>query len=199
MSRRHQLMRTSRPLVSLVVACCAAVLALVGCGAGQVTQTDSQVAVIDGASGDVGRIALRDVLIPYPDAGHGSYPVGSNVPLRFTIVNQGNSADELVSVTTPVARRVQVEGNTTIPAGMSVTNAGDAEHGASPAPSSRPASPLDFGELRIVLIEINREPRPGLNTEITFVFRDAGSVTLPVPMGPPAESERKPLDEGGHS
>jgi copper(I)-binding protein len=188
-------MRTPFTLVTLIVACCAAVLTLAGCGAGQVTQTDAQVAAVDGANGNAGNIALRDVVVRYPDTGD-SYPVGSDIPLYFTIVNQGTVADELMSVTTPVARQVQVRGNTTIPAGLSVTNTEDGAAGASSAPS---ASPLDYDKLSIVLVGINRELRPGPDIEITFVFRNAGSVTIPVPMGSPTDSERKPLDVGGHS
>jgi len=211
-SRRHQLMRTPLTAVALIIACSAAVLGLAGCGAGQVTQTDSQVAVIDGTEGNVGNIALRDVLIPYPAVGSqaflaGSYPVGSDVPLHFVIVNQGARADELLSVTTPMARQVQLAGSTTIPAGVSITSAdggslasdgslASSQPSASPAPSAQPATPLDFGELSIVLVDVNRTLSPGLNTEITFVFRDAGRVTLPVPLGgPPPGDERKPLGE----
>ena len=203
MSRRRQstpkLTRTPFILMNLITACCVAGLVLAGCGAGQVTQTDSQVAVIEGADRDIGNIALRDVLVPYPDASHGSYPVGSDVPLQFTLVNQGASADELVSVSSPIASRVLVEGETTMPAGLSITSPRQARDSASPTPSLQPASPVDFGELRIVFVDITRVLRPGLNTEVTFVFRNAGSLTMPVPMGLPVDSERKPLDEGEHS
>ncbi|HET9118109.1 MAG TPA: hypothetical protein VFN75_08575, partial [Pseudonocardiaceae bacterium] len=60
-------MRFPFSLAARSLACCAAVLALVGCGAGQITQTDSQVAAVNGAYGNAGStIALRNVLIPYP-------------------------------------------------------------------------------------------------------------------------------------
>ncbi|MGH4016368.1 MAG: copper chaperone PCu(A)C [Pseudonocardiaceae bacterium] len=203
MSRRHQLMRPLLPRTTRIVACCAAALTLAGCGAGQVTQTDSQVAVIDGSSADIGSIAVRDVLIPYPEDHHGNYPSGSKVPVRLTLVNQGSSADTLVSASTPAARRVLVQGTTTIPAGTSVGTVDELEHATSPAPTTapttEPVSPLDIGTLRFVLIDTTRTVRPGQNIEITLVFRDAGRLTLPVPMGPPPEhSERKPLEEGGH-
>ncbi|HEX2298274.1 MAG TPA: hypothetical protein VHH34_07125 [Pseudonocardiaceae bacterium] len=171
------------------------------------TQTDAQVAAIDGASADVQNIALRDVLISYPEHTKGSYPVGSDVPVQFTIVNQGPSADTLTSVTTPAARRVVVQGNTTLPAEMSVASSGEAEtagsgeagaHGA-PSAGAEPVSPLDVGEMRIVLTDTTRTLRPGQNIELTFVFQKAGTITLPVPMGPPAESERHPLEHNPHS
>jgi hypothetical protein len=99
-----------------IVACCAAALALVGCGAGQITQTDSQVAAVDGTYGNVGNsIALRNVLIPYPPNQTGTYPIGAAVPVLFTIINQGDSADELVGVDSPAANQVVVEGTTQVP------------------------------------------------------------------------------------
>lgn len=196
MSRRPPLMRSPRTLAARIVACCAAVLALAGCGAGQVAQTASQAAAVDGVNADLDALALRDVLIPYPQDHDGTYPSGSSVPVQLTIVNQTSSAETLVSLSTPAARRVLIEGTTTIPAGMSVS--GGTEQSAAAAPTAAPVSPLNTGELRIVLFDTTRALRPGQNIELTFVFRNAGSVTLPVPMGPPSESERVPLEGGGH-
>ena len=194
MSRRHQSMRSPVTRFARIVACGAVALTLAGCGAGQVTQTDAQVAAIDGASADVQNIALRDVLISYPEDTQGSYPAGSEVPVQFTIINQGVSADTLISVTTPAARRVLVQGNTTLPAGMSVASSDESESDSAAPASPRPVSPLDVGEMRIVLTDTTRVLRPGQNIELTFVFGNAGTVTLPVPMGPPAESERHPIE-----
>ncbi len=69
---------------------------LVGCGAGQIAQTDSQVAAVDGAFVNIGNsIALRDVLIPEPPNQAGAYPAGSTVAVLLSIINQGDSADEI--------------------------------------------------------------------------------------------------------
>ena len=82
-------MRVPLTIAARFVVCCAAALALAGCGAGQIAQTDSQVAAVDGAFGNVGNsIALRDVLMPYPPNPTGTYPAGSTVPVVATIVNQ---------------------------------------------------------------------------------------------------------------
>lgn len=199
MSRRHQLMRSPVTRVARIVTCGAAALALAGCGAGQVTQTDAQVAAIDGASATVQDIALRDVLLSYPKNTQGDYPAGSDVPVQFTIVNQGASTDTLTAVGTPAARRVLVQGNTTVPTGMSVASRGESESGGGASAGAEPVSPLDVGQLRIVLTGTTRTLRPGQNIELTFTFRNAGPVTLPVPIGPPAESERLPLEQNTHS
>jgi copper(I)-binding protein len=161
------------------VACCACALTaltLVGCGAGQITQTDRQIAAVDGSYGDVGNaIALRNVFIPYPPNQDGTYPPGSTVPVVLTIVNQGSSPDELVGVTSPAAGQVIVLGSPQIPPGTTVI---------STTGSAGPTSPLVVGELR-VLLTTTKPLHAGLNTPLTFQFRNAGKITLPVPMAPP--------------
>ncbi|MGH3810991.1 MAG: copper chaperone PCu(A)C [Pseudonocardiaceae bacterium] len=195
MSRRHSSKRRRLAVTALAAACCATAAALTGCGAGQITQTDSQVAAVNGAYGDVGNIALRNVLIHYPPSPNGTYPAGSNVPVLLTIVNLGTSADELISVTSPAASQVLVLGTSTIPHGTNVTST----VGATPAGAQ---SPLVVGELRIVLAT-TQPLRAGLNTPVTFVFRDAGTVTVPVPMAaPPSSAGEVPesvTESGGES
>lgn len=194
MSRRHRLMRHSFPATALIAAACAIALALTGCSAGQITQTDSQMAAVDGAYGDVGdRIALRDVLIPAPSSSAGTYPAGSNVPVLLTIVNQGTSPDELISVTSPAADRVLVLGTRTIPPGTNVTSTI-----ASAPGTGQPQSPLVVGQLRIVL-NTTQPLRVGLNTPVTFVFRNAGTLTVPVPMAVPPSSAGEVVESSGHS
>ncbi|HEX8759707.1 MAG TPA: copper chaperone PCu(A)C [Pseudonocardiaceae bacterium] len=196
MSRRHRLMRRRFAVTALIAACCASAPSLVGCSAGQITQTDSQVAAVDGAFADVGEsIALRDVLIPAPPNSNGTYPAGSSVPVLLTIINQGTRADRLIAVTSPVASQVLVLGTTTIPPGTNVTStAGSASAGV------QSQSPLVVGQLRIVL-STTQPLRAGLNTPVTFVFENAGSVTLPVPMAVPVESvsEVNVVESGEHS
>ncbi|MDT7629594.1 MAG: hypothetical protein QOI50_1524, partial [Pseudonocardiales bacterium] len=59
----------------VVLCTVAGLVALCGCGAGQVTQTASESAAVTGASADVGRsIALRNVWIPFPPDRTGGYP-----------------------------------------------------------------------------------------------------------------------------
>lgn len=173
-------MRRAYPVMARIVACCAAALALAGCGAGQITQTDSQVPAVDGAFADVGNtIALRNVLIPYPPNPAGSYAAGSAVPVLVAIVNQGDRPDELLAVSSPAASQVQLQGTTLIPPGTTVFSTSGTRAG-------QPVSPLVAGELRIVMIT-NQPLHAGLNTPITFQFRNAGTVTLGVPMGTPSD------------
>jgi copper(I)-binding protein len=165
----------------MVCCVCALTVALsvVGCAAGQITQTDRQVAAVDGASGNVGNaIALRDVYIPFPSNKDGTYPAGSTVPVILTVINQGNSPDELISVSSPAAGQAVVLGTTQIPAGTTVI---------STTGSAGPTSPLVVGELR-VLLTTSQPLHAGLNTPLTFQFRNAGKITIMVPMAPPPSS-----------
>lgn len=162
-------------IAARILVCCSAALALVGCSAGQITQTDSQVSAVDGTSGNVGTtIALRDAQIPYPSNPNGTYPAGSTVPVLVTIINQGNSTDELTAVTSPAGQALAL-GTTQIPPGTTVV---------STAGSTVQTSPLVVGQLR-VLLTTTRPLRAGLNTPLTFQFRNAGTVTIPVPITPP--------------
>jgi copper(I)-binding protein len=173
-------MRVSLTIAARVVACCAAALALVGCGAGQITQTDNQIAAVDGAFGNAGNsIALRNVLLPYPPNPTGTYPAGSTVPVVATIINQGDQPDELLAVTSPVGQAL-VLGATQIAPGTTVI---------STAGATEATSPLVVGELRIMLTN-TQALHAGLTTPITFQFRNAGKVTLPVPMAVPPNSAR---------
>jgi periplasmic copper chaperone A len=176
-------MRVPLNIAARFMACCVCaltvVLPLVGCSAGQITQTDRQVAAVDGAFGNVGNsIALRNVFIPFPPNKDGTYPAGSTVPVILTIINQGNSPDELIGVSSPAAGQAAVLGTTQIPAGTTVI---------STTGSTETTSPLVVGELRVLLT--TRQPlQAGLDTPLTFQFRNAGKITLPVPMAPPPTS-----------
>lgn len=174
-------MRVHLIIAARIVACCAAALALASCGAGQIAQTDSEVAAVNGSFGNAGDardgIALRDVLIPYPPNQQGNYPAGSTVPLVLTIVNQAGGADELIGVSSPAASQVLLRGTTRIPPGSTVTSTSSALPLAG-----EPTSPLVAGELYVALIT-TQPLHAGLNTPVTFQFRNAGKVTLSVPMG----------------
>ncbi len=201
MSREQIMRKRSAPavlrstLVGIAAALALSALALSGCAAGQITQTDAQVAAVNGASGDLGPIALRDAVLAYPGGDVFGYAPGDEAPLLVTIVNSGDQTDELVSVSTPAAGEVVVGGMTTIPGGVVVSSL---EVARAPGPPSAVADaadpPLGSGELRIVLTDLTGPIRPGLPTFVTFGFRDAGEVTLRVPIDAPAETRPQPAE-----
>jgi copper(I)-binding protein len=113
--------QTTRPLRKLVPAVAlgvSALLGIVGCSAGQVAQTAEMEPAVNGNSGQVGTIALRNVQVAFPESGE-PYKAGDDAPLLLSIVNSGGEDDELVRVTTP-AGEVEPIGNPAIPAGTSL-------------------------------------------------------------------------------
>ncbi|GLZ32858.1 hypothetical protein Lesp02_50460 [Lentzea sp. NBRC 105346] len=91
-----------------------------GCSAGQVTQTDTQVAAVDGASGDVGKVGVRNAMLAYPHEGN-RYQAGEDAPLVVVIVNSGENPDKLLSISSPFATGdFAIEGDTELPARFSL-------------------------------------------------------------------------------
>ncbi|SHE75316.1 copper chaperone PCu(A)C [Streptoalloteichus hindustanus] len=91
-----------------------AALALAGCSSGQITQTDTQVAAVNGAEAVRGSITVRGAQLAYP-TGKGLYAEGSDAPLIINIVNTGDNPDKLLSVSSPDAAAGKVEGSTDLP------------------------------------------------------------------------------------
>jgi copper(I)-binding protein len=192
--------------------------ALAGCGAGQITQTDTQLASINGANGNAGPIALRDVQLAYPPNKQGVYPPGSNGMLIVTVVNTGLTPDTLVRVTSPAVTSVLVNGSDTgtvaLPGNFAVSSGSDPDDATITVPSApdgssspsvsatttttpsasaaAPAAP----QLRRMTIELvgfrsvnGGSLRAGMTIPITFFFAHAGQVTIgQVPIGAPPDS-----------
>jgi hypothetical protein len=153
----HQTTTRRRLLSGIVPSVLGAGLAgvlLAGCGSGQITQTESQQPVVNGASGNVGSIAIRNTQLAYPGNANGVYAPGSTARLIVTIVNSGGTDDTLTRVTTPAAGQVLVDGSPTgsklIPGGFSVSsgvdvddesvpNSASVQPGISSAPATTPS------------------------------------------------------------
>jgi copper(I)-binding protein len=129
-----------------------AALALAGCGAGQITQTDSQQPAVNGTYAQVKTIVLRDAAVQYPTSGAG-YAAGATPALTLTIVNQGAQDDSLVSVTTDDGTQATIGGSRDIVAGHSlvigpddaVESTNEAQPTSSGAPSSSSGAPSSTG------------------------------------------------------
>ena len=181
---------------------------LAACASGQITQTDTVVAPVNGASGNAGPIAVRNAQLAFPSTGQDVYQPGSDAPLVVTIVNTGLTSDELVRVTTPAANQVTIDGaptgTKTIPGSFSVsagTDVDDQASGAAAAPTtsatptsaSGAAMPSTVSIVLTGIKSINGEPlRSGLTIPVTFVFAHGGQVTLNVPIAAPADNATSP-------
>jgi copper(I)-binding protein len=93
--------KPSSPLAVLVTVVVLFMVALAGCAAGNVATTAT-----GGVGGQVGDIVVRDAQFTFdvPVAGETVYQPGDSAALQLTIVNEGNRADRLVRVTSPIAR-----------------------------------------------------------------------------------------------
>jgi copper(I)-binding protein len=190
----------------------AAVLA--GCGAGQITQTNTQSPAVNGASANVGPIALRDVQLAAPPNPQGVYQPGSSAKLIATIVNTALTSDALVRVSTPAATSVLINGSPSgsapLPGNFAIASGRDPDDAtsvvvdppsstpsgpssAAPTGSSSAVPPLAPGKVSIVLSgikSVNGSPlRAGMTIPITFYFLHAGQVTITaVPIGAPPDA-----------
>ena len=110
-SRSPRNRRTGVAAISVVVGA----LALAGCGAGQITQTSTQVSGVNGGSATVGSIAIRDAEFEYAKTDNASvYARGEDAPLKMSISNGAGTDDKLVSVSSPVARSVKITGEAVV-------------------------------------------------------------------------------------
>lgn len=123
-------------------------LVAAGCGAGQITQTDTQVAVVNGASGSVGPVVVRDAQFVFP-VEHGSYEEGDAAPITALIANNGADADRLLAVTSDAAESADITGDAVLEPSSAIlfeadeSDLGDhGDHSASPSPtgSSSPSA-----------------------------------------------------------
>ncbi|MCX4093517.1 hypothetical protein [Nocardia sp. alder85J] len=112
-----------------------AALVLSGCGAGQISQTASQVAAVNGNSANVGKVALRDVRILLPASEEYTNAKGGKAVLAFSAVNSGGSnPDELTSITTDLGTVRLTPSNPELPPLQALVAAGpQAGHAAAPA------------------------------------------------------------------
>jgi copper(I)-binding protein len=136
--------QTTRPLRKLVPAVAigvSALLGVVGCGAGQVSQTAEMEPAVNGNTAQVGTIALRNVMVAFPESGE-AYQEGDDAPLLLSIVNTGADDDELVGVTSP-AGEVEIIGNPAVPEGNAVIVVLPGDNPS--APSSAPTTTTTTG------------------------------------------------------
>lgn len=103
-----------------LVACLMIAATLTGCSAGQQSQTATQEPAVNGASGGVGTIALRDVRIRAVVTGAALQP-GASVDLLFVATNQADADnDRLVGITSDIGPVTLSPVNPEIPAAGSL-------------------------------------------------------------------------------
>ncbi|PRX50475.1 hypothetical protein B0I33_102597 [Prauserella shujinwangii] len=178
---------TQRRRVGAAAFGCAAAVVLAGCSAGQITQTDTMEAAVNGAMATADSITVRDAELLYPEdasqEGASYYPAGSDAEAEMVITNQGLTDDQLVSARSQFAQQVVIDGERTIPGQGALT--------ISPVETE-----LDSHlHAEMTLQGLTYGLRPGETIQVTLVFREAGSVTLDMPIAAPAHPREE--EHGG--
>ncbi|CAM2881125.1 hypothetical protein [Skermania piniformis] len=189
-----------------------AALTLTGCGAGQVSQTAEQAAAVNGASANVGSVALRNVRVLFPDAATYTNTKGGKAALAFAAVNDSaEAADKITKISsdagtvtiTPQSRAVIPPQRVLVAAGPEAAT----DESAKPAETSETAAAADEttaadSATEPILVEISglkSDLQPGLVVPVTFEFERAGSVDMQVPIDAGTEMERHDSAASGES
>ncbi|ANZ36727.1 hypothetical protein BBK82_12260 [Lentzea guizhouensis] len=150
----------------IVTAALAAGLGLVavGCSAGQITQTDTQVAAVDGASGNAGPMAVRNAMLAFPPDGN-RYHEGEDVPMTFVIANTGSTPDKLLSIKSEAASgEAEIVGSKDIPAQYALRAEYDASHAPSKTSSPSSSKPSTSGSASVSLTPSSGAPSSGVSS-----------------------------------
>ena len=135
MSSGEQNLITRLRLLPAVLGIGAAIL-VSGCSAGQITQTDTQVPAVNGSSGTIKQIAVRDAQLAFPTAKR-SYGRGDSAAVIVTIANSGEASDKLTGVSSPQFGSGQIIGDSNIPGFHAIAASATA---VTPQPSTTSAS-----------------------------------------------------------
>jgi copper(I)-binding protein len=145
-------------------------LILTGCGAGQISQTATQEAAVNGTSAGSKNIALRNVHLQAVQTSDFIQP-GQSVPLVFLAANESPDVDDkLVSITSDVGT-VALAGDLSVPAGRALIVAPKGEVQAMG--SATPAT---------AAVTLTEPITNGLMYNFTFNFEKAGATAVAVPI-----------------
>jgi copper(I)-binding protein len=160
--------------IGVVAAILLTLLALAGCASSQAGSANLDRARIglDSVDGQVGGLRLLSVAVASPGPRGSIHLAADSAALLLTIANDGEADDVLTGVSADVAEQV-------------VLRDGD----ASPEPRVEvPVPPGGVAVLREVtglhleLDGLDQTLRSGFSVPVIFQFRDAGTVTLEVPI-----------------
>ena len=190
----------TRRVMAAVALAAGATLMLSACGAGQISQTATQVAAINGNQATSGDIALRNVHVVYPNSEEFSIEPGGDAELAFTAVNLSESkSDRLKSIKTDYAGSVKIDEKD----GTLEIKPQFALGAGNPDVSVPEEAPEHVSLIDVTLQDIREGVRPGLTFPVIFTFENAGDIVVQVPVdaGPKTErheSEKSPVVSAGH-
>ncbi|WP_046316141.1 hypothetical protein [Mycobacterium sp. UM_Kg1] len=167
----------NRAAIALVAAA-----TIAGCGTGQISQTAEQASAVNGASADVGSLALRDVRIQATQTGAALEP-GQTVDLVFVVSNQSTETDdELTDIKTSIGKVSPLAGGKTVPVGGVLVVSAPAGPDLSAAPAAKALSDVADATTASATVTLDKPIRNGLTYDFTFNFKNAGPVSVDVPI-----------------
>jgi hypothetical protein len=181
--------RLTNRLVAASAGLAACGLILTGCGAGQISQTADQESAVNGATGNAGDMALRNVHIQAVQTGDSLKP-GQTVELVFVAANTSpDTNDKLVSVSSDVGS-VALTGATAIPANSSlVVGTPDGQPEATALGNAQPTK---------AQVTLSQPITNGLTYDFTFSFDKSGQATIRVPISAGGSDRQDGDPVGGH-
>lgn len=149
---------------------------LTGCGTGQQSQTATQEPAVNGTSGAVGNIALRDVRIRADVTGAALAP-GERVDLLFTAINQSETEnDRLVGITSDIGTVTVTPANPEIPAGHSLMI------GKPEGANAEALQELADAKKATAKLKLSKPLASALTYNFVFKFERSGQGTIGVPV-----------------
>lgn len=162
--------RLTNRLVAASAGLAAGALILTGCSAGQIAQTATQEAAVNGTSANVKSVALRNVHILASQTSDFLQP-GSTVPLLFVAANDSpDVTDKLVSITSDIGS-IALTGDGTLP-----------PNGALVVGAKGEAEPMGTAAAPAAEVTLAKPITNGLTYNFTFNFEKAGATTVAVPI-----------------
>lgn len=158
-------MKSLKRVAAAAVAGCAT-LALVGCSAGQITQTSNQVAAVDGASASTedGSVAVQDVTVVLAEDGQAA--------LKFTATNQDTAMKDHTLKSVDVdGQNVTISGNSSIAYNCALV--ADSKDGLERMPQDKNDNCIEYTATMLA----NDDFAYGGNVPVTFNF-DTGSLDV---------------------
>jgi len=103
-------------------------------------------------------------------------PAAAVAAVYFSITNSGATADALVAVSTPIAAKVELHESRNVQGVIEMRELPSVPCPAGATVNSEP------GGLHVMLVGLNRPLMAGTTFPVTLRFRDAGVLTLQIPV-----------------
>jgi copper(I)-binding protein len=182
--------RSSAVTVALGACGLAVAATLVGCSAGQVSQTATQQAAVNGTAATAGNITLRNVHLRAAQTSDYVKP-GSDVELIFVAANESpDTSDKLTSITSD-SGTVALTGDTSLPAG-------DVLVVGEPDGQTSALEQAETADAATAKVDISKPITNGLTYNFTFTFEKAGDITVPVPISAGEAPRREEAADASH-